>query len=98
MKINSLHIEGRRGFQKTYGNTYNSVILHINGAPVAYLPEEYGYENYYLQRAQEWLGANGVPELAEKRSNGVPKVNFTIWLRDNGYSYSVSDVKRQLDL
>jgi hypothetical protein len=93
----SIHVSGRRWFQKSYGNTYNTVTIH-NGEESVNLPIEYGYGNYFLQRAQEWLGKNGFPELAEKYENGCNKVNFTIWLREHGGSYSVADVARQRDL
>ena len=93
-----LHIEGRRWFQKTYGNTYNSVQIFRDGELIADLPMAYGYGDYYLQRAHEWLGANGYPELAEKHENGMPKHCTTIWLREHGASYSVIDVERKRDL
>lgn len=52
----SIHIEGRRWFQKTYGQTYNTVRIFKDGKQVAYLPIEYGYGEFYLQRAR--TGAN----------------------------------------
>lgn len=94
----SYHIEGRRWFQRTNGNTYNTVTIFKDGEVIADLPMEYGYGDYYLQRAQEWLGKNGEPELAEKHDNGMPKVCFTIWLREHKSSYSVHDVQRRKDL
>ncbi len=95
--MQAIHIEGRRWFQKSYGNTYNTVTIHKDGESIK-LPIEYGYGEYLLQRAQEWLGKNGFPELAERHDNGMPKVNLTIWLREHGGSYSVSDVSRRRDL
>lgn len=96
--IMSLHIEGRRWFQRSYGSTYNTVRIFKNGVLIADLPIEYGYGDYYLQRAHEWLGQHGYPELAEKYSNGMTKVCTTSWLRENGHSYSVIDVQRKKDL
>ena len=55
----SIHIEGRRWFQRTYGNTYNTVRIFKDG-------------EYFLQRAFDWLGHYGMPELLEKHANGVP--------------------------
>lgn len=92
------HIEGRRWFQKTFGNTYNTVRIFKDGEEVAFLPYGYGYGDYYLQRAHEWLGENGNPEMAAKHSNGCTKENTTIWLRENGHSYSCIDVQRKKDL
>jgi len=92
-----IHVEGRRWFQRTYGNTYNSVAITVDGDTTV-LGRAYGYGDYYLQRAQEWLGENGFPELAERYDNGSSKVCFTIWLREHKGSYSVVDVGRQKDL
>lgn len=94
----TLHIEGRRWFQRTYGNTYRKARIFKDDELIASLPMEYGYGDYYLQRAHEWLGCNGYPELAERHDNGAFKVNTTIWLREHGCTYSVSDVARQRDL
>ena len=94
----TLHIEGRRWFRRGPGNTYNSVRIFKDGELLAHLPQTYGYGDYYLQRAHEWLGANGYPELAERHSNGSPKVCMTIWLREHASSYSVIDVSRERDL
>lgn len=92
------HVHGRRWFQKSYRNTYNSVIIIKDGEQIAYLPKEYGYENAYLQRAHVWLGKNGFPELAERHDNGSPKHNTTVFFREHNISYTVDDVARQKDL
>lgn len=95
----SIHIEGRRWFQRTYGNTYNSVRIFKDGAQVAYLPRVYGYGEYFLQRAFRWLGENGMPELLEEHANGSPKNYGTRYLREvMAGTYSVIDVERQRDL
>ena len=95
----NLHIEGRRWFQKTYGNTYHSVRIFKDGACVAYLPFQYGYGEQFLQTAWEWLGANGMPELLEKYSNGSYKNYGTRYLREVlGGTYSIIDVTRKGDL
>ena len=92
------HIEGRRWFQRTYGNTYNTVQIFKDGAHVVSLPIEYGYGDYYLQRAEDWLADNGFPELQEKNANGSRKQGGTAWMREHNISYSVIDVQRQKDL
>lgn len=96
--MTTIHIEGRRWFQRAYGNTYNTVRIFIDGRLAVELPISYGYGDYYIQRAHDWLGENGFPELAERHANGMPAVNTTIWLRENGGSYSVIDVQRKKDL
>jgi hypothetical protein len=85
-----LHIEGRRWFQKTYGNTYHSVRIFKDGKEIAYLPYQYGYGEQYLQTALEWLQANG----------HAPKDAPYGWrtFQALGATYGVSDVGRKRDL
>lgn len=61
-KINTLKIEGRRWFQKSYGNTYHSVTVYVNDE-VLRKDFEYGYGNRYLQTAIELLQANGYNDI-----------------------------------
>lgn len=96
--MDTIHISGRRWFRKSAGNTYNSVRIYINGKQAAYLPCAYGYGDFYLQRAHEWLGANVYPELAKRHENGSPMHCTTIWLRENGGTYECVDVPRKADL
>lgn len=95
----SLHIEGRRWFERHNGNTYHSVRIFRDGVLVATLPFEYGYGETFLQTAWEWLGANGHPELLERHANGSMKHYGTQYLREvlQG-TYSVIDVARKRDL
>lgn len=87
----SLHIEGRRWFQRTYGNTYHSVRIWKDGKQLIYIPFAYGYGEGFLQTALDWLKANGhVPQDAQYG---------TYYLREVlGGTYSVSDVQRKKDL
>lgn len=86
-----LHIEGRRWFQRTWGNTYHSVRIWQDGKQLVYLPYAYGYGEQWLQTAIDWLKANGhVPANAEYG---------TCYLREElGGTYSVIDVTRKGDL
>lgn len=54
--------------------------LHIEGRR---LPKQYGYGEYYLQRAIDWLREHGYPDAEYEVLKG---------------SYSVSDVAREHDL
>lgn len=86
-----LHIEGRRWFQRTYGNTYHSVRIFEDGAPIAALPYQYGYGDQYLQTALDWLKANN------RAPSDAPY--GTQYLREElGATWSVADVARQKDL
>lgn len=91
--LNGLHIEGRRWFQKLYGNTYNSVRIYAN----VYLPFQYGYGEHFLDIAFDWLEENGYI-TREKASNGS-RAGGTLFLREGlGGTYSVIDVERKKDL
>jgi hypothetical protein len=67
--MKTLQLIGRRWFDRTYGNTYNSVAIYVDGELVASLPYGYGYADYYLQRAMEWLEKNGYATL-QRHDNG----------------------------
>ena len=86
-----LHIEGRRWFQRTYGNTYHTARIFKDGRLIHTTPIEYGYGDCYLQTALGWLKANGHAP-ADARYG-------TQYLRDElGGTYSVIDVQRKGDL
>lgn len=89
--LKSLHIEGRRWFQRSAGNTYHSARIFVNGGMVANTGRHYGYGESFLQTALDWLKAN----------NYVPKNSKygTAYLRETlGGTYSVIDVAREGDL
>lgn len=87
----TIHVTGRRWFSKHYGNTYNTVYIYVDGV-LTVLPMEYGYGEYYLQRAEKWLVDNGVikPDTSHLR----------IMCANQGhtFSYDCVDVARQKDL
>lgn len=87
-KIESLRIYGRRWFQKSYGNTYHTVRVIVNGEELK-SGITYGYGTHYLQTAAELLRNNGyeVPEDTAKAFSDISK-----------YDHSVIDVKRRKDL
>lgn len=90
-KIEGLHIEGRRWFQRTYGNTYHSVRIFSKGECIATLPYQYGYGDCFLQTALDWLKEhNLVPADAEYGTRYLREVL--------GGTYSVIDVDRKRDL
>jgi hypothetical protein len=87
----TFHIEGRRWFDRKWGNTYHSVRIFSDGEIIACLPYQYGYGDGYLQTALDWLKSNKlVPPDAEYG---------TRYLREELHStYSVIDVGRKADL
>lgn len=64
MSVETIHIEGRRWFDRQYGNTYHSVRAYVNGTLVFVGPFQYGYGDQYVQTAMEGLvpilEANGI--------------------------------------
>lgn len=91
-------IRGRRWFQKSYGNTYFTATIYINNKLVANLPEQYGYGEYYMQAAGEWLKRNGYTAQREYPTGGLEPLWH--YCRDNGITlyYDAVDVKREKDL
>lgn len=87
-KINELEIFGKRWFQKSYGNTYHTITVIVNGEELK-SGIKYGYENAYLQTAADLLRVNGYE---------LPENNLEAFHMMCGYSHSVKDVKRKKDL
>lgn len=78
-----VHIDGKRWFQNSAGNTYHSVTLHYDDGTQDYSGRHYGYGECYLQTAYEMMGL---------------EYKGTIGLRDLHITYSVADVWRERDL
>ena len=87
-KINTLEVIGKRWFQKSYGNTYHTATVIVNGEELK-SEIKYGYENAYLQTAADLLRVNGYE---------VPADNLKAFQMVREYPHSVKDVKRKKDL
>ena len=98
MSKHNYHIEGRRWFQKTYGNTYHSVRIFKDGQELACLPMQYGYDNQYLETAEAWLADHAFPSLKKKSEYGSRINGGWQFYKKHGISHSVIDVTRQRDL
>lgn len=98
--MKTLTILGRRWFRKTYGNTYTSAQILIDGQPIAKVGPTGGYGDYYLQIAFEYLDTNGllIPPL-EHHANGSTEAPWQ-WAERAGVTlhYSAVDVARERDL
>lgn len=87
-KINTLEIIGRRWFQKSYGSTYHTVTVIVNGEELK-SGITYGYGSHYLTTAAELLKTNGYV---------VPDDNGEAYALMTKYEHTVTDVKRKKDL
>lgn len=99
--MKTLTILGRRWFQKTYGNTYHTADIFIDGALVHTLSVSYGYGEMYLQNAFEWLEKTGHinPPRPRSKTHNIPQAPFR-WAQEHGvtFTHSVVDVSRRKDL
>lgn len=87
-QIETLEIFGKRWFQKSYGNTYHTATVIINGEELK-SDITYGYGNHYLTTAAELLKTNGFD---------IPSDNDKAYSLMIKYEHSVTDVKRRKDL
>lgn len=96
-------IYARRWFQKTYGNTYHSVVVYVNGDEVGRAAFEYGYGEQYLQTAHRLLQkAEFYPQTGETLPSGANR-DYNDFLTDtrehrDAFSIQVTDVDRKKDL
>ena len=86
------HIEGRRWFQRSFGNTYHTVrIYDADGTMLTKVGPCYGYGDQYLQTALDWLRAEGLVTAGDTYG--------TVYLRESvGATWTVADVGRKGDL
>ena len=90
-----IQLIGRRWFQSTYGNTYHSITIIIDGVQVHYESMLYGYDSMWEQNIRTWLEKNNIIPYME---------NYPFWqvkeiLKDSiTFISSVSDVSRKKDL
>jgi len=58
-KFNHIDIIAKRWFQRTYGNTYHSVSITIDGKFLDKVDFTYGYDSAYMQSAHKLLAKHG---------------------------------------
>ena len=90
-----IDIIGKRWFQKSYGNTYFSSKVYIDGHLVAELSKQYGYDDHYIFESHKVLS-----ELTHGVVPDPKKVALWRYCRENNVilNTSVVDVTRQRDL
>jgi len=98
----NLFFEGRAWLDKTYGNTYHTVRIWINGEIVAITPRTYGYDFHYQQTAIEALIKLGyLPQTLFQRGEDRPTRDFPLWQIDRHLeivTYSVLTYGKKSDL
>lgn len=87
----NIEIHGKRWFQKTYGNTYHTARIYVDGELVTTTPMQYGYGEQYMQTAWEWLQCNGYIDGVAKFSSYALRAELIA-------VSSVVDVDRKKDL
>lgn len=75
----SVFVEAREWFDKTYGNSYFTARIQVDGALVATLPFQYGYGDAYLYEAATVLKDLGY----------LPDDSSALWVhaKDMGFDY-----------
>ncbi len=99
LDVKSITIIGRRWFQRTYGNTYHTAEIFVNGQRVHKTAEKYGYSDWqYQETAMQWLEKFGYARRRKYDNGGHEPAR--IWAERAGiqFSSSVSDVARERDL
>lgn len=98
--MKTLTVFGRRWFQRTYGNTYHSAVMWIDGEPVLNTGIHYGYGDQYLYTALEAAEKAGIVPPRARHANGGFMDSLRQWAEDNGYKlhYEAADVARERDL
>ena len=84
-KINTMKIEGKRWFQRSYGNTYHTVKVFVNDE-ILKSEITYGYGSNYLTTAAELLKENGY---------ALPEDNGKAYAYVDKFPHTVEDVKRK---
>ena len=87
-------IQGRRWFQKSYGNTYHSVVVRVDGEKVGSIDFAYGYGNQYAFNGRQILIENGYLKDIEEFTP------LSLYCREKGIVLvdNVTDVQRKKDL
>lgn len=93
-KPKSIVIVGRRWFQRTYGNTYHTAEVFVDGRSIGKTDQAYGYGEQYAQSGVELLQDRGYLPAGDLHP---------YWKRIQdelgiGFQTTVIDVARERDL
>lgn len=87
-EIETLEIIGRRWFRKSFGNTYHTATIIVNGEELK-SDITYGYGNHYLTTAADLLRDNGYD---------IPEDSGQAFALMTKYEHDAIDVRRRKDL
>jgi len=103
MNIESVTLTAKRWFQKTYGNTYHTVVLQYvkDGKPIVLRSGiHYGYGEQYNQTALDLFCAQENIENPSNQHGNKKYYYFSQFCRENNIVFfnNCYDVKRQREL
>jgi hypothetical protein len=81
-KVESVFIEGRSWFDKTYGNSYWSARIWVNGRVIGCLPMAYGYEHQFVHESLKalsvicWITESDNPVIYQSNNYGLKREMF----------------------
>lgn len=95
----ALTIIGRRWFQKTYGNTYHTAQVILDGNTIGKTYKHYGYGDQYIDSAFALLESKGLIEPRTRHANGSHEAHWQ-WAERTGTTLECTavDVPREKDL
>lgn len=97
--MKTLHISGRRWFDRVNGNTYHSSSIYVDGEFWDKIKCTYGYGDHYIQSALNLLGTKGMLPGLEHYPHGGTESLWKYCERSGIKLISeVSDVSRKKDL
>ena len=97
--MKTLHISGRRWFDKVGGNTYHSSTVYVDGEFHAKIECTYGYGDHYIQSATQLLDKAGLlPGLGRFVHGGTESLWRYCERSGIRLVTEVSDVSRKKDL
>jgi len=98
-KMRTLVLIGRRWFNRTFGNTYHSVEIVVDGKQVHRVDYAYGYGSQWEWTGFDWLDTNGYTPGRQHSANGSRESAWRYCERMGiQYTNTVTDVPRKKDL
>ena len=80
-RVRTITVLGRKWHDKVNGNTYNTAQILVNGVTVGKTQFQYGYDDFYVQAAAEWLEKNG--HISHQPHNNGGSQPLWQYCRDN---------------